>query len=278
MPVQKKKHIAVSVLFLVVGIVVLIAILMPIIWSINFSLKKPGEQYALESIFTSSITLENYRKALYPAFIRYILNSVLASAGTAVVALAISLLASYAFSRLKFWGRSQLLIGILLSQLVPITIIIIPVYQVLKTLGVINTYPGLILAYLTFAVPVSIWMLKGFFDQIPLEIEEAAIIDGCSKQGAFFRIVLPISQPGITATTVWILIACWQEILYALTVLTGTEMRTISVGILDFFGQWVIDYPTLFAGSVLVSFPIVVVFVFLQRYFVAGLAEGAIKG
>jgi len=198
--------------------------------------------------------------------------------GTAVVSLPISLLASYAFSRLRFWGRSQLLIGILLSQLVPITVIIIPVYQVLKLLGVINTFPGLILAYLSFAVPVSIWMLKGFFDQIPMDIEEAAIIDGCSKRGAFFRIVLPISQPGITATTVWILIACWQEIIYALTVLTGTEMRTISVGILDFFGQWVIDYPTLFAGSVLVSFPIVVVFVFLQRYFVAGLAEGAVKG
>jgi multiple sugar transport system permease protein/raffinose/stachyose/melibiose transport system permease protein len=261
-----------------ISLLLLIVVLLPILWAVNFSLKPPGEQYSLRTIFSANYTFENYKNALYPAFVRYILNSILVSVGTAVAALTISLFAAYAFSRLRFWGRQTLFIGILLSQLIPITIIIIPVYQVLKALRLINSYPGLILAYLTFTVPVSIWMLKGFFDNIPIEIEEAATIDGCTKLSAFFRVVLPISKPGVTATIVWILIATWQEMIYALTVMTSKEMRTISVGILDFFGQWTIDYPTLFAGAIIVSVPIVVVFIFLQKYFVAGLAEGAVKG
>ena len=262
----------------IISIGLIVVILLPILWSINFSLKPPNEQYSLTTIFSTNYTLDNYKRALYPAFVRYIVNSIVVSIGTAIAALLISLFAAYAFSRLKFWGKQSFFIGILLSQLIPISIIIIPVYQVLKSLHLINSYFGLILAYLTFTVPVSIWILKGFFDNIPIEIEEAAIIDGCTKLSAFFRVVLPISKPGITATIVWILIATWQEMLYALTVMTSKEMRTISVGILDFFGQWTIDYPKLFAGAILVSVPIVIVFVFLQKHFVAGLAEGAIKG
>lgn len=277
MQFYRKQHLINTSNFFI-SLLLLIVVLLPILWAVNFSLKPPGEQYSLGTIFSANYTFENYKNALYPAFVRYILNSVLISVGTAIAALVISLFAAYAFSRLRFWGRQTLFIGILLSQLIPITIIIIPVYQVLKSLRLINSYPGLILAYLTFTVPVSIWMLKGFFDNIPIEIEEAAIIDGCTKLSAFFRVVLPISKPGVTATVVWILIATWQEMIYALTIMTSKDMRTISVGILDFFGQWTIDYPTLFAGSIIVSVPIVVVFIFLQKYFVAGLAEGAVKG
>ncbi|MDY0095840.1 MAG: carbohydrate ABC transporter permease [Candidatus Vecturithrix sp.] len=277
MQFYRKQHLINTSNFFI-SLLLLIVVLLPILWAVNFSLKPPGEQYSLRTIFSANYTFENYKNALYPAFVRYILNSILVSVGTAVAALTISLFAAYAFSRLRFWGRQTLFIGILLSQLIPITIIIIPVYQVLKALRLINSYPGLILAYLTFTVPVSIWMLKGFFDNIPIEIEEAATIDGCTKLSAFFRVVLPISKPGVTATIVWILIATWQEMIYALTVMTSKEMRTISVGILDFFGQWTIDYPTLFAGAIIVSVPIVVVFIFLQKYFVAGLAEGAVKG
>ena len=265
-----------NVVNFIISLALVTLILLPILWSIDFSLRPPADQYTAGRGL--SYTLENYRNALYPAFIRYIVNSIVVSCGTVVVTLLISTCAAYAFSRLKFWGRESMFIGILMSQLIPITIIIIPVYQVLKTLHLINSYFGLVLAYLTFTVPVAIWMLKGFFDNIPREIEEAAIIDGCTELSAFFRIVIPISKPGITATVVWTLIASWQEMIYALTIVTKKEMRTISVGILDFFGQWIIDYPTLFAGAIIVSFPIVTLFVFLQRYFVAGLAEGAVKG
>jgi ABC-type glycerol-3-phosphate transport system permease component len=273
----RKRHLM-NTVNLLISLALLLIVLLPILWAVNFSLKPPSEQYSLKTVFSANYTFANYKNALYPAFVRYLLNSVIVSFGTAGAALLISLFAAYAFSRLRFWARQPLFIGILLSQLIPITIIIIPVYQVLKALRLINSYPGLILAYLTFTVPVAIWMLKGFFDNIPLEIEEAAIIDGCTKLSAFFRVVLPISQPGIMATIVWILIATWQEMIYALTVMTRKEMRTISVGILDFFGQWTIDYPTLFAGAIIVSVPIVIVFIFLQKYFVAGLAEGAVKG
>lgn len=273
----KRRFLNIINLFISIGIMLII--LLPILWSINFSLRPPSERYSfLTNPFAVGYTLKNYKNALYPAFIRYIINSIIISFGTAIITLVVSIFAAYSFSRLRFYGRSHIFVAILLSQLIPITSIIIPVYQILKSMHLINTYFGLILSYLTFTVPVSIWMLKGFFDNIPVEIEEAAVVDGCTKLGAFFRVVIPISKPGITATVVWIIIMTWQEVIYALTIITSKEMRTISVGILDFFGQWAIDYPTLFAGAIIVSVPIIILFIFLQRYFIAGLAEGAVKG
>lgn len=136
----------------------------------------------------------------------------------------------------------------------------------------------MIFTYLSFSVPVSIWMLKGFFDVISIEMEEAAIIDGCNRLTAFFRVVLPIARPGIVATIVWILISTWQELLFALSIITSEAKRTISIGVLDFSGQYFTDYGALFAGSVLVSIPIAVIFISLQKHFVAGLAEGSVKG
>jgi len=274
---RKTKLLVIINLFL--SIIIISLVLLPVIWSVSFSFKPKNEQFITPTtFFSNNYTLENYKDALYPEFIRYIINSVIVSFGAALITLVISIFSAYAFSRLKFYGRRSLLVVIILSQLIPITAIIIPIYQLLKSLSLINTYFGLMLSYLSFTVPVSIWMLKGFFDNISTDIEEAALIDGCTKLSAFIRIVIPISKPGIAATVIWSVIATWQEVIYALAIITSKHMRTISVGILDFIGQWVIDFGTLFAGAIVVSVPIVVFFIFLQRYFVEGLVEGAIKG
>lgn len=275
----RKKGLVSKILFFIVNIIMLIIVLLPIVWMISFSLKPEHEQFDIPTTFFSkNYTIENYQKALYPEFLRYILNSIIVSVATIIIALSISIFSSYSFSRLRFPGRKILLIIIILTQLVPLASIIIPIYQVLNTLNLINTYPGFIIAYLTFTIPVSVWMLRGFFNNIPPEIEEAAIVDGCSKMSAFFRVVLPISKPGITATSVWILIVTWQEFMFALTISTTRDMRTLPVGLLDFFGQYTISYGALMAGSVVISIPIMVVFIFLQRYFIAGLTAGAVKG
>jgi ABC-type glycerol-3-phosphate transport system permease component len=274
-----KKSILSKILFTAINLIMLVVILLPIVWMVSFSLKPEHEQFDIPTTFFSkNYTIENYKKALYPEFLRYILNSIIISISTVVIALSISIFSSYSFSRLKFPGRKKLLIIIILTQLFPLTSMIIPIYQVLKTLNLINTYPGFILAYLTFTIPVSVWMLRGFFNNIPPEIEEAAIVDGCSRMSAFFRVVLPVSKPGITATAIWIMIVTWQEFMFALVISTTREMRTLPVGLFDFFGQFTISYGTLMAGAVVVSIPIMIVFIFLQRYFIAGLTAGAVKG
>jgi multiple sugar transport system permease protein/raffinose/stachyose/melibiose transport system permease protein len=215
---------------------------------------------------------------MYPAFLGYIANSVIVSLTTGVVALTVAVFAAYAFSRLNFAGKKILFVIIIMSQLVPIATIVLPMYRIIQAFGLINTRIGLIVAYLSFTTPVSVWIMKGFFDNIPKDLEEAAIIDGCSHATAFVRVILPISTPGLVATFIWLIIATWQELVYALTLVTRANARTVSVGIFDFFDQYTIDYGTLFAGSILISLPIVLAFLFLQRYFVAGLAEGAVKG
>jgi len=155
---------------------------------------------------------------------------------------------------------------------------IVPLYKIMNSLHLINTYPALVLAYLTLTLPVSIWMLRGFIQNIPADMEEAAMVDGCTRLQAFWRLIVPLARPGIAATAVWIAVVTWQEFLFALAFTTTRDMRTIPVGMADFQGQYGIRYGELMASSVMVSMPIIVLFFFLQRYFVAGLTAGATKG
>jgi multiple sugar transport system permease protein/raffinose/stachyose/melibiose transport system permease protein len=261
----------------VLGFTILVIVMFPLIWTISFSLRPEAQQFS-GIILSLQFTIENFVNAMYPAFLGYIANSVIVSLTTGVVALTVAVFAAYAFSRLNFAGKKILFVIIIMSQLVPIATIVLPMYRIIQAFGLINTRIGLIVAYLSFTTPVSVWIMKGFFDNIPKDLEEAAIIDGCSHATAFVRVILPISTPGLVATFIWLIIATWQELVYALTLVTRANARTVSVGIFDFFDQYTIDYGTLFAGSILISLPIVLAFLFLQRYFVAGLAEGAVKG
>jgi ABC-type glycerol-3-phosphate transport system permease component len=260
-----------------VAFIAMLLAMFPMIWAISFS-TRPAEQQFTGQVFGTEFTIQNYGAAMYPDFIGYIVNSTLVSLGTAMVALAVAVFAAYAFARLSFPGKRLLFVVIVLSQLVPIATIVLPMYRIIRTLGLINTRVGLIVAYLSFTTPVSVWIMKGFFESVPKDLEEAAIIDGCSHTRAFLQVILPISKPGLVATFIWLIIATWQELVYALTLVTRANARTVSVGIFDFFDQYTIDYATLFAGAILISLPIVLAFLFLQRHFVAGLAEGSVKG
>jgi ABC-type glycerol-3-phosphate transport system permease component len=160
----------------------------------------------------------------------------------------------------------------------PVATIIIPIFKIVRDLDLLNTYIALITAYLTITLPVSIWMLMGFVGSIPRDLEEAAMIDGATRLQAFIRVVIPLARPGIIATAVWIIVVTWQEFIFALAFTQTRDMRTVSVGMSDFVGQYGIRYGELMASSVMISIPIIVVFFFLQRYFVAGLTAGATKG
>jgi len=260
-------------------ILLAIIILLPFMWMFSVSVKPETEPFAIPArLWPINPTIDNYKTALYPEFIRYGINSVIVSLLTILVSITTGLMAAYGFTRLNFPGRRTLLVAIILAQMFPVATMIIPIYQIARVAGLINTYPALVLAYLTITLPVAVWMLTGFIRSIPPELEESAMVDGCTRIGAFWRVVVPLARPGIVATAVWIAIVTWQEFIFALAFTTSRDMRTIPVGILDFVGQFGTQYGAIMAGSVIVSAPILLLFFFLQRYFVAGLTAGAVKG
>jgi multiple sugar transport system permease protein/raffinose/stachyose/melibiose transport system permease protein len=264
-----------------IGLEILLAvvILLPFLWMVSVSLKPPTEPFSIPPrLLPHQPTLDNYKNAFQADFRRYFLNSIIVSLATMFLSISIGLLAAYGFGRFKVPGGKALLVGILLAQMFPVATIIIPIYKIMRDLDLINKYPSLIIGYLTLTLPVSIWMLRGFIRGIPPDLEEAAMVDGCTRFQAFRRVILPLSGPGIAATAVWIAVVTWQEFLFALAFTTRRDMRTLSVGILDFIGQFHTDYGELMAGAVMVSLPVVALFFFLQKSFVAGLTAGATKG
>ena len=209
---------------------------------------------------------------------RYFLNSFIITLSTTFLVIFVSIFSSYAFSRLKFIGRKFVLKFIILTQLFPLVVIIIPMYMVFAKIHLIDTYISLIIAYLSFTVPVGVWILRGFFKGIPYSLEEAAMVDGCTRLQAFLKVVLPLARPGISATSVYIFIVTWQEFMFALTFLSDQKMRTLPVGILDFIRQYGINWGGLMAASTLITIPVFIIFLILQKQFIAGLTQGSIKG
>jgi ABC-type glycerol-3-phosphate transport system permease component len=258
---------------------VLVITLLPFFWMFSVSLKPAAEPFAIPArLWPENPTLANYEHAFQPEFRRYFLNSTIVSLATIVISISVGLLAAYSFSRFKLPGFGVLLIAIIVAQMFPVATILIPIFKFVRDLGLLNTYTALVMAYLTITLPVSIWMLIGFIGSIPRDMEEAALIDGATRLQAFIRVVVPLARPGIIATSVWIIVLTWQEFIYALAFTQTRDMRTVSVGMNDFIGQYGIRYGELMASSVMFSIPIVVIFFFLQRHFVAGLTAGATKG
>jgi multiple sugar transport system permease protein len=258
--------------------------LVPLAWMLITSLKTgfAAMQYPPQW-WPREPTLANYARLLNPAdsvgrdFLRYFWNSFLVSTLTTILAVVIAVPAAYAFSRFRFPGRSVLFFSVLLRNMFPAVIFLVPLFILMRFLGLVNTHASLILTYLTFGLPLAIWLLKGFYDNIPVQLEQAARIDGATRFQAFVLIVMPLSTPGIIATAIYSFIGAWNEYIFAYTFLTGHERMTLPVGIQRFFSENATDWPGLMAATFLMSVPVVVLFLFLQRHFVRALAEGAVK-
>jgi ABC-type glycerol-3-phosphate transport system permease component len=251
----------------------------PLLFMISTSVKLP------EAVFTTpptllprAITLDNYRAILGLDYLRFFFNSLVVAAGTTVLALGFGIGSSYAFSRLHFRGRKPLLISIILTQLLPLAVLIIPIYRIARSLGLLNTYPGLMMAYLTFNLPVAIWLMRGFYVGIPRELEDAAQIDGASAFQAFRQVTLPLAIPGIMATAAYCFFMAWQDFMFALVFMTDNDKRTLPLGVLSYIGEHQTDWGKLMAASVLLMIPVFVIFALVQRQFVVGLTRGAVKG
>ena len=185
--------------------------------------------------------------------------------------------AAYAFSRFRFPGRHLLFYAVLVRNMFPAVVFLMPLFILMRALGLVNTHASLILTYLTFGLPLSIWLLKGFYDNIPIQLEQAARIDGASRFKAFVLVVMPLSTPGIIATAIYAFITAWNEYVYALTFLNEKSRLTLPVGLQRFFTEFASNWPGLMAASFIMSVPVVVLFLLLQRWFVRALTEGAVK-
>ena len=212
-------------------------------------------------------------------FGRWLFNSVIVAGATMVVGVFLACTAAYAFSRFRFPGRRMGLMSFLVSQMFPGVLTLIPIYIILvKWLGLGSSYIGLVLAYSTVAIPFCVWMLKGYFDTIPRELEESALIDGASPAMIFFRIVLPLAKPAVAVTALFSFMTGWNEFIVAATIIDREDMYTAPVGLQFFVGGFSQEWGNFSAGAIIAAIPVVLLFFFLQRYLISGLTAGAVKG
>ena len=206
------------------------------------------------------------------------MNSVIVSVATALLVTAIASLAGYALSRFAFRGKAAVALVLLLTQTFPLVMVIPPIYRIMGQLGLTDNLYGLIIIYTAFNIAFATFLMQSFFDGIPKDLEEAAMIDGCTRAQALRRVILPLTLPGMGATLGFVFTAAWSELLFALMLIYSEGQKTFSVGLLTFIGKFAVDWGQMMAASVLALIPVCIFFVFLQRYLVTGLTAGAVKG
>ncbi len=278
---MKQRRTPVETALILVSVILLTSFsLIPVAWGLSTSLKTDEGIYEIPPRWIPSpITFTHYASILSSSsMLRYFLNTAIISFGTMIGSLFIAILGAYGFSRFRFPGRNTLLWSILFTRLLPRVTIIIPLYIVLRNMKLLNSYAGLILVYMLIVMPMAVWLLKGFFDNLPYEIEEAAVLDGCSPLGVLARVVVPISLPAIATVAMYSFILAWNEFLFALIMTNGKSIRPISIGLAFFIDEVGIHWGSLMAASMLMSVPAVIVFMLLQTQLVRGLSEGAVKG
>jgi multiple sugar transport system permease protein len=258
-----------------------ILVLWPIVWTLSTSFKQTGALFAMPPQWIpQEPTIAPYLQLFakdnpFPIWYR---NSVVVAGATVVIGLLLAIFAGYALSRYRFRGSNALMLFILSSQMFPTVLLLIGIYIVFRP-HLLNNLAGLVLAYMSFALPFSIWMMKGYLDTIPLEMEEAGLIDGCSRLQVLFKITLPLLAPAVVSVGVFNFLVAWSELMFALTMTTSDTVRTFPPGlIIRYAGQYQSLYNEMMAGSVLVTLPVIVLFVLLQRYVVEGMTLGAVKG
>jgi arabinogalactan oligomer/maltooligosaccharide transport system permease protein len=248
----------------------------PVCWVLVTSFKPTKDAYS--TALVRSFTFSNYAHVLDSKFPRWFLNSVIVAVFTMLIGVFIAATCGYAMSRFRFPGYRPLMWLFLLTQMFPVAILIVPIYNIMSRLGLIDTYPSLIIAYCTVAVPFCAYLLKGYFDTIPIEIDEAGRVDGLNPFGAFWRLILPLARPGLAVTAFYTFLTAWGEVAYASKFMTSEDKYTLAFGMQIYVGQFKTEWGDLAAASIMVTIPALAVFYVVQRYLVSGLTAGGTKG
>jgi len=266
-------------------VLVCAATLYPVLWVVKMAVS-PTESLSLSANpFPAQVTGSHFAAVLGTTdsagrwlFGRNLLASLAVSAATTVVGLLLAITAAYALSRFRFPGRKSGLQALLISQMFPATLMLIPIYSILQKLGLLNSLGGLVLVYSTTSLPFCVWMLKGYFDTIPRDLEEAALMDGATPWQAFVRVVLPLSRPALAVTALFSFMSAWNEFILAATLLNDASLFTLPVALQRLVGEYRVEWGQFAAGALLVSIPVMALFFALQKHLVGGLTSGGVKG
>jgi len=275
----RRPPMASAALALALGLAVAVTVF-PFYWMLNTSLKPPHEVFLSPPAFAS----ENWTLAAYDTLLRvrpfgrYFLNSLVVSAGSTLLSVVLAALAAYGFTRFHIRGAGALVVFLLFTKMLPETLLIIPYFRLMSELGLLNTHFALILAYSSFALPFSVWILIGFFRSIPREIDEAAIVDGASRLSAFFRVILPLARPGLVAVALFTFLISWNAYVWALVLTTDPSMFVLSVSIANMVGEYRVQWNELMAAAMIAAAPVMVLYALLERHLVSAITAGAVKG
>ena len=260
-------------------LIISVIFLLPVFWMVSTSFKPTMEIFAVPPIwFPQHPSLAGYI-TIFSTFryLKYFYNSYYISIMVTLVSLIIGTLAAYGFSRTEIKGKRALLFGTLVLQMFPGIVLIIPYFNLAQRLGLYNTYTALILANCSFVLPFSIWMLHSYLESIPVDLEDSARIDGCTRLGAVTRVTVPLMLPSFVAIGTWQFLWAWNEYMFAVTLTTGWEKAPVTVGMGEFFGQFGRNWNSIMAVGVLGCIPLIIIFIFLQRFLVQGMTAGAVK-
>ncbi len=277
---NKAKKILIDALTYVFLIVFTLAVIYPILNVISISLR-PADKLLSTSlrIIPENASLNSYIQLFTKTpFLRWLLNSTLISAVVMLTGVTLASTAGYALSRFRFFGKRAIMIGILITQMFPATMLLLPLYIMLIKLHLLNSYLGVIIIYTSTALPFCVWQMKGYYDTIPVSLEEAAMIDGCNQFQAFYKVVFPLALPALVITALFSFMSAWAEYVVAAQVLQEPELYTLAIGLKQFESSMATEWGLYAAGSLIVSIPAVLLFLFLSRYLISGLTLGSVKG
>lgn len=254
--------------------------LFPLYWLLKIAITPDKLIYSDGTrLWPSEFTLSNFSAVLFQTdFMSYFTNSLIVSLGTAALTTLFAAGAGYAFSRFEFGGKKIIITVMLVTQMFPLLMIIAPIYKIVAGLGLLNSLTSLIIVYTAFNIPFATFLMQSFFDGIPKDLEEAAMMDGCSRFQALRKVIFPLTLPGLGATLGFVFTAAWSELLFALMLISKNDSMTFPVGLLTFVSKFSVDWGQMMAAGVLALIPSCLFFIFIQRYLVQGLTSGAVKG
>mgnify|MGYP001070882767 FL=1 len=274
-----KRNIKTALVYAVLLVITAVTVY-PIVQIFGISLRPANQLFSTSlSIIPEGATLEAYSKVLFQKdFFTWLRNSSIVTLAVSLLGVSLASTAGYAFSRFRFKGKKAGLVAVLVTQMFPATMLLLPLYVIMKKLALVDTLFGLIISYTATALPFCIWMMKGYYDTIPVDLEEAAMIDGTTPVGAFARVTLPLAAPALVITALFSFITGWSEFIVARVLINTSDLYTLPLGLESLSSTFQTEWANYAAGSILVSIPAVILFLFLSRYLISGLTLGGVKG
>jgi len=279
---EKKLNKKKNILFCVISVVILCVLLFPLFWILVTSLKTEQEIFQIPPTFyPHELNLKSYAAQVETGdfnMFRAFGNSFIISTGAMLIAVVLAVPASYAIARYRFVGRKSMLLGFLVTQMLPVSVLLTPMFIMFKEMNVYNTWISAILADATLGIPFSVLILKNYFASIPKELEEAAYIDGCGRMKAFLKVLVPVAKPGVIVCAIFSFLYSWGDLAYGMTFILDQQKRPITAGIFNFMGQYGTTWSYLTAFAIVTIIPVALIFIFMQKYIIAGMTSGAVKG